>query len=105
MPADAWLLDAKDLHLQEAALTGESLPVEKTAGPAGRSPPVGAATLADASEHRVLMGSSVVSGSAQARGHRNGAAHHLRGRGARARTDDLLRASSIVASTNSGSSS
>ncbi len=48
VPADATVLDARDLHLNEAALTGESLPVEKESG-AG-----------------VLMGSSVVSGRAVA---------------------------------------
>lgn len=31
IPADALLLKAKDLHVQQAALTGESLPVEKEA--------------------------------------------------------------------------
>jgi Mg2+-importing ATPase len=58
VPADAWLVQAKDLHVQEAALTGESLPVEKTAseGPAN----------VEQAEHRVFMGSSVVSGFAQA---------------------------------------
>lgn len=29
VPADALLLTSKDLHVQQAALTGESLPVEK----------------------------------------------------------------------------
>src|SRR5262249_54970287 len=29
VPADARLLQAKDLHVQQAALTGESMPVEK----------------------------------------------------------------------------
>ena len=53
VPADAALLVAKDLHVSEAALTGESLPVEKTAGDSG-----------DAGA--VQMGSSVVSGSATA---------------------------------------
>lgn len=38
VPADSRLLEAKDLHLREAALTGESLPVDKAAAdlPAGK---------------------------------------------------------------------
>lgn len=48
VPADARVLAAKDLHLNEAALTGESLPVEKSVG----------ATIS--------MGSSVISGTATA---------------------------------------
>jgi Mg2+-importing ATPase len=44
VPADGSVREAKDLHLSEAALTGESLPVEKHA------------------TDTVLMGSSVVSG-------------------------------------------
>ncbi len=55
VPADAQLLDARDLHVQQAALTGESLPVEKEAGDErdGRN--------------RVFLGTSVVSGTATAR--------------------------------------
>jgi P-type Mg2+ transporter len=52
VPADARLLAARDLHVQEAALTGESLPAEKVPG-AG---PEGA----------VFLGTSIVSGTATA---------------------------------------
>ncbi len=54
--ADATLLDATDLHLSEAALTGESLPVERNAGAS------------------VLMGTSVVSGFGSALVQKTGAA-------------------------------
>jgi len=53
VPADARLVQATDLHVQQAALTGESLPVEKSADdgsdPAERSPqsPVHAHDAAD----------------------------------------------------------
>ena len=56
IPADAALLEAQDLHVQEAALTGESLPVAKEACPGEPA----------AKECRVFLGTSVVSGSARA---------------------------------------
>jgi P-type Mg2+ transporter len=55
VPADARLLSAKDLHVQQAALTGESMPVEKEAKAGDQSE----ATM-------VLLGTSVVSGTATA---------------------------------------
>ena len=50
VPADARLIESKDLHVQQAALTGESLPSEKDA--------------ADSADGRnlVFLGTSVVSG-------------------------------------------
>lgn len=48
VPADARLIEARDLHLQQAALTGESLPVEKDSG--------------KEDQNMVFLGSSVVSG-------------------------------------------
>jgi P-type Mg2+ transporter len=60
VPADAKLLQSKDLYVQEAALTGESLPVEKDAAPDQPS------TDQPGSTHMVFLGTSVVSGSAVA---------------------------------------
>ena len=59
VPADAFLLEAKDLHVNEAALTGESLPVEKerTATPHFCEPRRGRRAVRP-------HGSSVVSGNA-----------------------------------------
>ena len=59
VPADASLITSRDLHVQEAALTGESLPVEKTAEPAP-------AVDAEKSPHEVFLGTSVISGTATA---------------------------------------
>jgi P-type Mg2+ transporter len=61
VPADARLLEARDLHVQQAALTGESMPAEKDANDlevAPRQP-------ADA-RNVVFLGTSVVSGTATA---------------------------------------
>lgn len=58
VPADAKLLDSRDLYVQEAALTGESLPVEKET-----VLDQAAADQPDA-PHMVFLGTSVVSGSA-----------------------------------------
>jgi Mg2+-importing ATPase len=60
VPADARLIEARDLHVQQAALTGESVPAEKEAAEHGRNergpeaPPL------------VFLGTSVVSGHATA---------------------------------------
>jgi len=60
VPADARLLQAIDLHVQQAALTGESLPAEKRVTVAA-----GAADAADC-PNLVFQGTSVVSGTASA---------------------------------------
>src|SRR6185369_5402863 len=57
VPADSELLQTRDLHVQQAALTGESLPVEKSA----RSDQGSESDL-----HKVFLGTSVVSGTATA---------------------------------------
>lgn len=60
VPADARLIEARDLHVQEAILTGESLPAEKATADA--------ATAGARSEHTevVYLGTSVTSGTATA---------------------------------------
>jgi len=59
VPADARLLQARDLYVQQAALTGESLPTEKdqASGPAS--------TSAEA-RNMVFLGTSIISGTALA---------------------------------------
>jgi P-type Mg2+ transporter len=61
VPADARLLEARDLHVQQAALTGESMPAEKEAADLAAPPP----QVAEA-RNLVFLGTSVVSGTAQA---------------------------------------
>ena len=61
VPADARLLRARDLHVNEAALTGESLPVEKGTGPANL-----ANEYPDDKQNKVFFGTSIVSGTATA---------------------------------------
>ncbi|HEY3289627.1 MAG TPA: magnesium-translocating P-type ATPase [Anaerolineae bacterium] len=61
VPADALLVEARDLHVNQAALTGESLPVEKEVGDTDASPDNPAA-----SHNTVFLGSSIESGSATA---------------------------------------
>lgn len=60
VPADAKLLKSKDLYVQEAALTGESLPVEK------ETDLDQSVTDRPDAQHMVFLGTSVVSGSALA---------------------------------------
>ncbi len=59
VPADARLLVARDLYVQQAALTGESLPCEKAATGEPASPKAEARNM-------VFLGTSVVSGTATA---------------------------------------
>ena len=65
VPADAWLVSSRDLHVQQAALTGESFPAEKEAPARG--------TALDSASPRsrltdpntpdgVFLGTSIVSG-------------------------------------------
>ncbi|HYL93077.1 MAG TPA: HAD-IC family P-type ATPase, partial [Alphaproteobacteria bacterium] len=59
VPADACLISSRDLYVQQAMLTGESLPAEKESG--GDE----ASSLPDA-RNKVFLGTSVVSGMATA---------------------------------------
>ena len=83
VPADMRLLSLKNLQVEEAALTGESVPVEKTLAPA-----VAEAVLGDRT-CMVYSGTLVTSGTATASGHRHRYGHrvgpHLRYAGKRRR--------------------
>ena len=61
VPADARLVQARDLHVQQAALTGESAPAEKEAGDFITLP-----SSPTEARNGVLFGTSVVSGTAMA---------------------------------------
>ncbi|HKS28687.1 MAG TPA: magnesium-translocating P-type ATPase [Pyrinomonadaceae bacterium] len=65
VPADAWLLESKDLHVQQAALTGESFPVEKEPEAFSEVPKTSPSDPADA-RGAVFLGTSVVSGAGKA---------------------------------------
>jgi P-type Mg2+ transporter len=60
VPADARLIQSRDLHVQEAALTGESTPAEKSAAEQKSEEPSALAA------NMVFLGTSVVSGTATA---------------------------------------
>jgi len=60
VPADARLLDARDLYVNQSALTGEPFPVVKSAGQADPRTP-----LTEAANY-IFLGTSVVSGTATA---------------------------------------
>jgi len=60
VPADARLIESTDLHVQQATLTGESAPIEKTARDDARN------GSREDSDHLVFLGTSVVSGIATA---------------------------------------
>ncbi|MGH9874503.1 MAG: HAD-IC family P-type ATPase, partial [Pyrinomonadaceae bacterium] len=60
IPGDAMLLESKDLFVQEAALTGESFPAEKSAGTVAKETPLMKRT------NSLFMGTHVVSGNARA---------------------------------------
>jgi Mg2+-importing ATPase len=66
VPADARLLESRDLHVNQAALTGESLPVEKEASVKGVA--IVETALGNPADARnaVFLGTSIVSGTATA---------------------------------------
>lgn len=66
VPADARLLTARDLYVHEAALTGESLPCEKTAAPCEKTADHEGKSPVEQDDYLVFLGTSVVSGTATA---------------------------------------
>ena len=66
VPADARLLEARDLHVNQAALTGESLPVEKEASVKGAAIVETAPGNSADARNAVFLGASIVSGTATA---------------------------------------
>ena len=62
VPADARLIEARDLYVDEALLTGEPYPAEKDAAPASAAAPQESAFP----RNLVFMGTSVASGTAKA---------------------------------------
>ncbi|HEY9721194.1 MAG TPA: magnesium-translocating P-type ATPase [Oscillatoriaceae cyanobacterium] len=67
VPADGRLLEARDLHVDQASLTGESFPVEKQPGALDS-----ARRGLDEADNSVFAGTSIVSGSARALAVRTG---------------------------------
>lgn len=65
IPADGQLLESRDLFVQQAALTGESMPAEKAAGSVSSA--TSEAVKSAESLDRIFLGTSVVSGTAVAR--------------------------------------
>jgi P-type Mg2+ transporter len=65
VPADARLIESRDLYAQQAALTGESMPAEKDADPNQTAEERPAARNPNA-RNLVFLGTSIVSGSATA---------------------------------------
>ncbi|GBD25278.1 Magnesium-transporting ATPase, P-type 1 [bacterium HR30] len=61
VPGDGWLLEGKDIFVDQAALTGEPYPVERHAAPAGTLPQQPQA-LSPEVPYALFLGSSVVSG-------------------------------------------
>ena len=66
VPADARLLETRDLHVNQAALTGESLPVEKEASVKGAAIVETAPGNSANARNAVFLGTSIVSGTATA---------------------------------------